>query len=86
VRKGKSDIPKRTTRFREVRVNIKPKTAENLHAASAAVDRAKAALADAERNLMNHMLPLLTEHGLEGCRQIEVTEKAPWQLVAKIPK
>lgn len=92
MRRGKSEITKRPPgppvpkRGKQVRVPIKKKTAENIMAMNAEVSRCRALLADAQRNLENHVLPLLTERGLEKLLVIEVTEKEPYELVLEIPK
>lgn len=86
MRKGKSGIQKRPSREREVRIPIKKKTAENIVAMNNAVAKAQAELANAQREQINHVLPILTENGYERARVVEVSDKEPFYLVVMVPK
>lgn len=89
MRHGKSGIKKQRGKLREkeVRIAIKQVTAENILEMNKAVTRAESALVVASKDLQNHVLPLLTEHGLKpGCRVVEVTEEEPYELVVMVPK
>jgi hypothetical protein len=74
------------TRLKELRIPIKKKTAENIWRMNQAVAQAVAQVKEAQRELENHILPLLTERCLEGATVKEVTEKEPYQLVVLVPK
>jgi hypothetical protein len=70
VRKGKSGIPKRPAgtpqppKMKELRIPIKKRTAENIIAMNNAVGVKVAELQEAQTNLQNHVLPILTERGM----------------------
>ena len=73
--------------MKELRIPIKKKTAENILTMNSAVAQKLVELRDAQANLQNHVVPLLTERGLPDAAQVvEVTEKPPYQLVVMVPK
>lgn len=88
VRRGKSGIKKQPPRGeRELRIPLKEKTARNILALNNLVGQKMGELQEAQVNLQNHILPICTERGVpEGARIVQVTEKAPWELVLKVPK
>lgn len=92
MRKGKSGIQKRPpgtpqpAKEKEIRIPIKKKTAENILRMNGAVAAAQRQAEDAQRELINHTLPLLTERGIENGRVVQVTEKEPYELVVMVPK
>jgi hypothetical protein len=87
VKKGKPKIPPAPPQEKEIRIPLKQKTAQNIMVLNEMVAQKLAELNEAQNNLQNHVLPLCTERGLpDGARVVQVTEKAPWELVVKVPK
>lgn len=93
MQKGKSGIQKRPAgtpapaKMKELRIPIKKKTAQNILAMNTMVGQKQQELTEAQANLQNHVLPLLTERGLpDGSLVTQVTEKEPWELVVMVPK
>lgn len=75
-----------STKQREIRIPIKQKTAENILVMNEMVGQKMRELQEAQTNLKNHILPICTERGLpEGAQVVQVTEKAPWELVVMVP-
>lgn len=76
-----------TPKMKELRIAIKKKTAENILTMNNLVGQKLAELRDAQANLQNHVVPLITERGLPDATQVvEVTEKPPYELVVMVPK
>lgn len=89
MKRGKSDIQKRlpAPKFKEVRIPIKQATARNILALNEIVGQKLSEVREAQAHLQNHVLPICTEKGLpEGTQIVQVTEKAPWELVVKVPR
>jgi hypothetical protein len=73
--------------MKELRISIKEKTAKNILTMNSLVSQKVQELNEAQTNLQNHVVPLLTERNLpEGAQVVQVTEKAPWELVVLVPK
>lgn len=73
-------------KFKDVRLPIKKKTAENILKMNAIVSQKQAELQQAIEQMQNHILPLITEAGLENGRVVQVTEAPPYELVIQVPK
>jgi hypothetical protein len=87
VSKAKPKIPPAPPQEKEIRIPIKQKTAQNILVMNQMVAKKVAELNEAQANLQNHVLPICTERGLpDGARVVQVTEKAPWELIVMVPK
>lgn len=93
ARKGKSEIRKRPPgtpiepKLKEIRIPIKKKTADNILVMNRVVSQKLSELREAQANLQNHVVPLITERGLPDATQVvEVTEEPPYELVVMVPK
>lgn len=83
LRLEKTDSP---VTYVEKRIPIKKKTAENIARVNQEVTQKADELQQLQKNLEMHIMPLLTEAGVEAGRVVQVTEKPPYELVVQLPK
>lgn len=86
-RNGKKNGIPSTPRLKELHIPIKKKTADNIVTMNNLVGQKLSELREAQANLQNHVVPLITERGLPDATQVvRVTEKPPYELVVMVPK
>lgn len=80
-------IPPAPPKMKELHIPIKKKTAENIMTMNNLVGQKLSELREAQANLQNHVVPLITERGLPDATQVvRVTEEPPYELVVMVPK
>ena len=74
-------------KYKELKIPVKPKTAANIRTMNSLVVQKQQELRDAQANLQNHIVPLLTERGLPDDAIVHrLTDETPAHLVILIPK